>query len=340
MKTKTASTIIATALQKQPELVRHFGAVVQAGALSHAYLFSGATGRGKLVVSQLVAMSLFCEHPDPAGLPCGQCNECVRIANGEHPDVLTLKPDGQSIKIDQVRQLKGEFSKSAVEGKQKVFIIDAADTMTVAAANSLLKVIEEPTATVTAILLTTDYHHMLPTIRSRTQLVEFPPIQAAELIRYLQAQQVSATDMTLALKITNDTDELDQLVTDHWLSKMKQQLETWFTWIKQGDAQAFPFIQTNVLPLVKDRFSQNVTITMICLLFQDLFDVKFRALPATKLAFGNAYDLLKSAADQLSDEQIVSMINDILTTAQQQQVNVGFQSILEVITLQCLATIN
>ncbi|USS87826.1 DNA polymerase III subunit delta' [Fructilactobacillus hinvesii] len=334
-----AEQFLTEAQTKQPELTKHFMHVVKSGDLSHAYLFSGAAGVGKLALAKVTTMALFCLHPDETGFPCGQCNECLRIANNEHPDVLTVQPDGQSIKIEQVRALKREFSKSAVEGKQKVFIIDDSDTMTVGAANSMLKVIEEPLTTVTAFLLTTDYHHILATIRSRTQLVEFPQIQQEALVQFLKQQELSRTEINLALKITNSTTELDQLLADQWLGKMKRQLEGWLTWISKGDARAFPYVQTNLMPLVKDRFSQNVTITMICLIFQDVFNVKFRDQAAADLAFGDVYDLLKSMAQQLSDQQIVSMINDILTTSQLQRANVGFQGILEVITLKCLHVI-
>ncbi|USS88709.1 DNA polymerase III subunit delta' [Fructilactobacillus cliffordii] len=339
METSAAQHLLADVNAKQPDLIQHFVQVVQAGDLSHAYLFSGSAGDGKLAVAKVTTMALFCLHPTKEGFPCGACNECLRIANDEHPDVLVIEPDGQSIKIEQVRALKREFSKSAVEGNQKVFIIDAADTMTVGAANSLLKVIEEPLATVTAFLLTTNYHHILPTIRSRTQLVEFPQIKQEALQRYLAEHNLSKTEIKLALQITKSTTELDQLIADQWLSKMKQQIEGWFTWISKDDVRAFPFVQTNLMPLIGDRFSQNVTVTMMCLIFQDVFNVKFRERTPEQLAFGDIYDLLKSTANQLSDYQIVSMINDILATAQLQRVNVGFQGILEVLTLKCLQSI-
>ena len=101
-------------------------------------------------------MRLFCQNPDDQGFPCGVCNECRRIIEKEHPDVVEIEPDGQSIKVDQVRFLKSEFSKSAVEGNQKVFIIFAAETMTTSAANSLLKFIEEPVGNTVAFLITSN----------------------------------------------------------------------------------------------------------------------------------------------------------------------------------------
>lgn len=83
-------------------------------------------------------------------MPCGRCSECRRIADHGFPDVVEVAPDGASIKVDQIRFLKAEFSKSGVEGTRKIFIISDAEKMTASAANSLLKFLEEPSGDVCA----------------------------------------------------------------------------------------------------------------------------------------------------------------------------------------------
>ncbi|MFX3864258.1 DNA polymerase III subunit delta', partial [Streptococcus suis] len=91
--------------------------------------------------------------------------------SGNHPDVHWIEPDGQSIKKGQIEALQEEFSKTGVESNQKLYIIRHADKMTNNAANSLLKFLEEPHRGTTAVLLTEQYHRMLPTIISRCQVL-------------------------------------------------------------------------------------------------------------------------------------------------------------------------
>ncbi|ANZ58480.1 DNA polymerase III subunit delta' [Fructilactobacillus lindneri] len=331
-----AQQLIKQAKNDQKQIISHLMSVVAKGDLSHAYLFSGSAGLGKLAITKVIAMRLFCINVQDDGYPCGICNECLRISNNEHPDVLVLAPDGQSIKVEQIRLLKREFSKSAVEGNRKVFIIDDADLMTTSASNSLLKFIEEPVGNVNSFLLTDDYHKLLDTIVSRTQLIEFPKVNRVALVNYLEKQQLTKTEINLALKLTSDLNEINRLCEDNWLTKMKQQVEEWFTKLAHKDYQAFPLIQTNMMPLIRDRQDQKVTLNMMCLIFRDVFNVKFKNTPANELAFGNIYDLIKQTGNQLSDNQLLSIIEDILINARKQNINVGFQSILEVVTLDCL----
>lgn len=337
METETKATaLIKQAEATQPKLTQHFMQVVDDQDLSHAYLFAGVNGLGKLALAKVIAMRLFCQHLTPEGMPCGVCNECVRIALNEHPDVMLVAPEGQSIKVHQIRTLKQEFSKSAVEGNQKVFIINGADLMTNGAANSLLKFIEEPVGNVNSFLLTDDYHKILPTIQSRTQLVEFPKLDPQLLIKYAESKQLTPTALNLVLQLTSDTTMIDRLCEDNWLNSMKQQVEAWFKLLATNDDQAFPLIQTNFLPLIRDRQDQKVTIEMMCLIFRDVFNVKFKGTPADQLAFGNIYPVINQLAKQLSDQQLISMIDNILESAKKQRINVSFQNILEVITLDCL----
>lgn len=114
--------IVNVAQTKQPAIFTQFMNLVKNNELSHAYLFTGEDGAGQFSVAMGVAMRLFCTNVQN-GMPCGKCAECVRIMNYDHPDVVVTKPDGQSIKIDQIRHVKSEFTKSAMEGSKKVFII-------------------------------------------------------------------------------------------------------------------------------------------------------------------------------------------------------------------------
>ena len=105
-------------IELQPRLTKHFAKLVDNKKLAHAYLFSGPRGQEKQA-SSLGRPSRFCKQKQN-GYPCLKCNECRRIAQNNQPDVVEIKPEGNSIKVDQIRYLKAEFVKSGVESNRKL----------------------------------------------------------------------------------------------------------------------------------------------------------------------------------------------------------------------------
>jgi DNA polymerase-3 subunit delta' len=121
------------------------------GQTTHAYLFSGPDGSGKKSLALLFAQALNCSSElDP---PCNSCLSCRKTLSGNHPDFYQLRPEGASIKIGQLRELKESLYYFPREGRKKVCLIHSADLMTLPAANSLLQILEEPPADLIFILL-------------------------------------------------------------------------------------------------------------------------------------------------------------------------------------------
>lgn len=142
------------------------------GLLAHSYLLIDGDQSKALNTAYWLICYLNCvgdEKPD------GKCVNCQRILNGNHPDVFVVEPEGnkKSISIDQVRPLKIELAKSPVEGDRRFFIIKQAQNLTLSAANALLNLLEEPVSPVINILISNNADQILPTIRSRTQIVNF-----------------------------------------------------------------------------------------------------------------------------------------------------------------------
>lgn len=152
--------------------------------LSHAYIFDGPNGVGKQTTARALAALLLCEQPEQAD-SCGRCLSCRQLDAGTHPDCYQLAPDGRSIKIKQIRDLRARLSGMASYGGYTVVIIDQADTMTLEAANAFLKTVEEPQGPTCFILITTQADRLPDTIRSRAQLVRFQSLSQASLSRLL-----------------------------------------------------------------------------------------------------------------------------------------------------------
>ena len=220
--------------QMQPLLYKQLQKSFEHGRLAHAYLFEGDTGTGKQEFGLWMAKHVFCTNLVNQQ-PCNECHNCVRINENEHPDVLRIAPDGQTIKVNQIRELKAEFSKSGVETAKKVFLIQEADKMSTGAANSLLKFLEEPEGQILAILETTSLSRILPTIQSRCQTLHFQPLVKKTLIDRLIKQGIGEKTATLLAELTNSFEKAVEISQDEWFNEAREIILQWFNYLKSND---------------------------------------------------------------------------------------------------------
>ncbi|HXN06102.1 MAG TPA: DNA polymerase III subunit delta', partial [Nitrospiria bacterium] len=155
---------------------------VTSGKLGHAYLFSGEEGIGKRTLARAVGIGLLC----PGGFPpCETCKFCKYAADGMHPDLMEIFPDGNTFKIAQIKELQEKLSLKPVYGGRKVFILDAVDLMNPEAANAFLKSLEEPPPETHFFLITSRPHLLPDTILSRCQQIRFYPPSTREIASLL-----------------------------------------------------------------------------------------------------------------------------------------------------------
>lgn len=173
--------------------------VVSSGRIAHAYLFIGPEGVGKKKSAEAFIAALFCGSSDA----CGNCSSCRKLAAGSHPDLHLLVPDGQFIKIDQVRGLQRELAYRPYEAPRKACIIDGADKLNQSSGNALLKTLEEPPGNALMILLATTADSVLPTIRSRCQQLLFSGIPTEEIVEFLIRQGTPAETAQVAASLAD-----------------------------------------------------------------------------------------------------------------------------------------
>ncbi len=154
----------------------------KSGQLPHAIMFAGAEGLGKFELAQTFAWSLLCKSPSDEGKPCGQCSGCNLMLAGNHPDYRVIEPEekGKTIKIDAIREFIEQEGITAHAGGHKPVLIRPADAMNQAAANSLLKTLEEPVSGTIMILISANPSRLPATIRSRCRMITIP-VPAAEI---------------------------------------------------------------------------------------------------------------------------------------------------------------
>lgn len=174
----------------QEHIERTIKNAIEQDKVSHAYLFTGPRGTGKTTTARLLAKALLCEC-GPASEPDGTCDDCVMIANGEHPDVYELDAASRT-GVENVREeIIGRVQFAPTRGRYKIYIIDEVHMLSTAAFNALLKTLEEPPSHVVFILATTDPQKVPETIHSRCQRFDFRRISAESIVSRLGAICVS-----------------------------------------------------------------------------------------------------------------------------------------------------
>ncbi|MFO7544593.1 MAG: DNA polymerase III subunit gamma/tau [Trueperaceae bacterium] len=153
---------------------------VRLGRTGHAYLFSGPRGVGKTTSARLLAMAVNCEAEDPADRPCGTCESCRLVQSGSHPDVAELDAASNN-SVEDVRALRERVGLASLRGGTRVWILDEAHMLSKAAANALLKTLEEPPPGLLFVLATTEPEKLPPTILSRCQHFRFRRLTDAEI---------------------------------------------------------------------------------------------------------------------------------------------------------------
>ena len=180
--------------QERP--VRILQSSLKKGDVSHAYLFYGPEGIGKRLTALNFAKALNCLSLDDDS--CGECIHCKKFDNKNFPDFLVVEPADGSIKIDIIRELQRKISYRPYEGKFKVIFIHGAEEMTLGAANSFLKTLEEPPGATVFILVCHNFNLLLPTIISRCQKIQFNliPVKTIKDI-LIKENQITSEDAHL-----------------------------------------------------------------------------------------------------------------------------------------------
>lgn len=284
----------------QPQLYQRFLSILEQEKLNHAYLFSGSFGSFEM--SLFLAQSLYCKESRGVE-PCGKCRTCQLILNEEFSDVKVVRPINQIIKTERVRELVREFSQSGVEGNKQVFIIVDSDKMHINAANSLLKVIEEPQSEVYIFLLTADESRVLSTIKSRTQVITFPK-QVAAITKELEKAGLVKRQAQILAEFSQTFEEALSLVSSSSFFDLVFELERFLKQVLQRQELAY---------------LQVATLSRIC---------------EDKEKQGQAFRLLEILlAQDIKGKENCDLLEKLLKARQMWSVNVSFQNALEYMVL-------
>ena len=294
---------ITTAEKVYPQQITHFKQLIATNQLSHLYLFVGPSQPEKLAFSRYLAWLM-------AG---ADERQAIRIMADDHPDVKITQPSlpksgtgtKRTWKVDQIRALKPEFVTVAQESQRKVFVFDAIETLQAESGNALLKFIEEPAGPQLMIMLAENLNEVLPTIRSRAQIVQLRPEIALE----------------------QPDDEAEQ-----WRKTMQPVLFKWFELMMQRRVEAFVYVQLQLVDALKEAPQQRLFLAWLHELSRDT--VVYGQIPDAQLHFPTLVGLYKTLRQHYSPQQLVRASDVIFADDRLSQTNVSLQTRFEKMVLE------
>ena len=300
------------------------------GRLPHALLLSGPQGLGKAAFGRRLSDALVCSNTGQTGDACGQCSACRQSQAGSHPDQHLITPEetGKMIKIDAIRALTTKSVLAAQEGRFRVFLVMPAEAMNKAAANALLKTLEEPAARAILVLVSSFPHRLPATIRSRCQIIKFARPSTDQVRQWL------STDI--------DTSEIDDLLAISGGAPLRALQAREEDWIGEGrrlsdELMALKTRKTNPLQVVEEWEKRPLTLLLEALkrCVSDL--VRFAAgLGDAELYHHDMRQNLQSLGQGI-DLQALYRFNDVLLDLERAAVNnLNVQMMLEHIANQWL----
>lgn len=320
--------------EKQPYAVTLLLKSIQKQRLSHAYLFEGNRGTGKMAVAVQLAKTLFCLEKDGIE-PCHECRNCKRIESNNHPDVRIFSPEeGKQITIDQIDFLLKEIAYRGSESERRFFIIEHAERMTQVAANRLLKFIEEPSEKETVILIAEQLQQMLPTIVSRCQTISFKPLQKNELEEKLEEQGIQKTLARIVSTLTNDYNAAFKLASDEMIAQAQSLVIQLSEDILERRSDILLAIQDKVISRLKDKEQISVFLDLFLLWFRDVIFLHLQK--DEQLVFVHEKKKLEKFMLHYTIEKAAEQMEKILEAKKRLDANVSPQLVIEqaVLSLQ------
>jgi len=278
---------------------------IASGRLAHALAFIGPAGVGKAALARVLAQALLCRAEGER--PCGECGACRRVAKGVHPDVHWVEPEGGSVRIEQVRELQAALALKAFEGPVKFAAIDGGDRMTPEAQNCLLKVLEEPPGEAVIVIVAESGAALLPTIRSRCQVLRFQPLPAEEVAGLLIERGVDPARARLIAAVTEGRPGAALAAADSDLLELRDRVAGWVESLSAPDGPRWVIRIGQSLEEGRDKADEVLSLFLLWL--KDLVAVR-EGVPGA-VANQDAMDRLSRQASRTETSRLAAAMRAV-----------------------------
>lgn len=316
--------------QQRP--VRILQSALGSGDISHAYLFSGPEGIGKRLTALNFAKALNCLSVNDDS--CIQCLHCKKFKHRNFPDFLTIEPVDGSIKIDVIRELQKKISLRPYEGRFKVVLIERVEEMTVSAANSFLKTLEEPTESTIFILLCSNINSLLATIVSRCQRIHFNliPIETIKNV-LIDDDQIMPEEAQLIASYSQGRLGKAKGMDINDLTKTRADI---LDFLKEISFKKIDFIFKKSKAWSRNDENSDMTLTAILNIIRDLSFLKIR-INEKLVANLDVKDTLLPLIRDISVNQLTSLFYSVEQFIRYKKRNVNSQLSMDLLLIKMCA---
>ena len=315
----------------QDMIKEHLQGAIASGNVSHAYIINGERSSGNEFIASVFAMTLQCERGETE--PCGECHSCKQALSKNQPDIIRVtheKPN--SISVDDIRtQVNNDIVIKPYAGPKKIYIVNDAEKMTVAAQNALLKTLEEPPEYGVILLLTSNLEAMLPTIVSRCIVLNMKPVSDEKVKKFLM-QELQIPDykaQVCAAFARGNIGKAKMLASSEDFDKIKDEAVTLLKYI---DDMEINEIAQAIKRMNEYKLEINDYLDILAIWYRDALLFK-----ATKdvnhLIFKEEIQYIKKAASKSTYEGIENILKALDTAKRRLSANVNFDLTMELLLL-------
>lgn len=306
--------------ESQPEVMQLLENSIRKNRLSHAYLFEGERGTKKYEIGLYFAMRLLCTEEDK---PCGTCHNCRRIQNRTHPNVYVIEPQKNIIRKQQIQDLQHEFNKTAIEPGPKVYIIKNVELINVNAANSLLKFLEEPHPNIHAILTTENIHRILPTIISRSQVIQFTSLSSKLVYQELVDEGYPEETSHIISNLTNATGEAFDIASNEYFMDIIDLVKNVFKILVTKSEPLVVYFNENSSIIYQDRELNDLFISSLMIYQKDIIDYKIGNM--YHIAFEEEMDTIQAIARDKTKNRLIEELESMLVLKSKMRSYINFR---------------
>jgi len=339
----------------QQKSIRLLTTLLRNETIPHALLFIGIDGIGKRSTALAFAMACNCLDPKPEQLfedeenyhtarnrlartnPCGSCKPCRKIQSGNHPDIIIVEPSGPIIRIGQIRDLCHTLTLKPLEARCRVVIISDSQAMNPAAANALLKVLEEPPDQTILVLTARQSSDLLPTIVSRCQHIRFNPISRENIMSMLIEKKGAHPDNAAIIatlsngSIANALSKMESQNRENWIDHRNWLIDETDSLTSRPIGSLLAF----AAKLSKNKEMLPESLEMMKTYLRDLVICKHSP---EKIINIDLQSKIQNASQKLTTGSLLSKISDIQSAQNDIQANANLKLTMEVLVMRLATT--
>ncbi|MBO6113959.1 MAG: DNA polymerase III subunit delta' [Lachnospiraceae bacterium] len=312
------------------DIIKHFKSSIEMDKVAHAYIISGEVGSGKKALSKAFSKTLQCEEGKVD--PCEKCQSCKQAESGNHPDIIFVTHEKSVISVNDIReQVINTIDIKPYKSRYKIYIIEESELMTVEAQNALLKTIEEPPEYGVIILLTSNIEKLLPTVISRSIVLNIKPVRERDILDYLTKEMGLTEDKAyfcLDFAQGNLGKAIKLAGNDEYVHIVESVVNV-LTHIPDMDVDG---LAKSMSDIERFKLSMDDYMDLMMMWYRDVLMLKVTG-NIDKLLFKEQYSTLKKQAGVLSYATIDEKINAIERAKTRLDVNANFDVTMELLLL-------